>query len=113
MRYQFFFKLYGAAPANLPAGYPNADAAARAVTFGFAIGTDFANPTLNPTLISQTPNAKVLNVETINGDVAGASGYQPGVALGLQATALTLEGGTPLPAPRIVHHYTTASEALP
>src|SRR5262249_32296603 len=46
-QYHFFFKLYGAAPANLPAGYANADAAARAVTFGFAVGTDMDNPTLN------------------------------------------------------------------
>jgi hypothetical protein len=96
-QYQFFVKLYGAAPANLPAGYPNADAAARAVTFGFAIGTDFANPTLAPTIISQTQNAKVLNAQTINGDVAGASGYQPGVALGLQPTALPLQGSTAPP----------------
>src|SRR5262249_12353353 len=66
-QYQFFVKLYGAAPVNLPAGYPNADAAARAVTFGFAVGTDLANPTLNPTLIAQVENAKVLNAETING----------------------------------------------
>src|SRR5262249_48458875 len=44
-QYQFFLKLYTPAP-NLPGGYPNADAAARAVTFGFAVGTDLANPTL-------------------------------------------------------------------
>jgi hypothetical protein len=91
-QYQFFLKLYGAAPANLPHGYPNADAAARAVTFGFAVGTDLANPTLNPTLISQIENAKVLNAETINGDVSGAAGYQNNVALGLQPTALPLQG---------------------
>jgi len=91
-QYQFFVKLYGGAPANLPAGYPNADAAARATTFGFAVGTDLANPTLNPTLISQIENAKVLNAETINGDVSGAAGYQNNVALGSQPIAPPLQG---------------------
>jgi hypothetical protein len=92
-QYQFFVKLYGAAPANLPAGYPNADAAARAVTFGFAVGTDLANPALNPTLIGQLENAKVLNAETINGDVSGAAGYQNNVAIGSQPKAAPLQGG--------------------
>ena len=91
-QYQFFVKLYGGAPANLPAGYPNADAAARATTFGFAVGTDLANPTLNPTLISQIENAQVLNAETINGDVAGAAGYQNNVSLGSQPIAPPLQG---------------------
>jgi hypothetical protein len=90
-QYQFFVKLYGA-PGNLPAGYPSADAAARAVTFGFAVGTDLADPTLNPTLFSQIENAKELNAETINGDVSGTAGYQNNVALALQPTALPLQG---------------------
>jgi hypothetical protein len=96
-QYQFFVKLYGAAPANLPAEYPNADAAARATTFGFAVGTDLANPTLNPTLTFQIENAKVLNAETINGDATGAAGYQNNVPLGLQPTALPLNPGPPPP----------------
>jgi hypothetical protein len=91
-QYQFFVKLYGAAPVNLPAGYANADAAARAVTFGFAVGTDMDNPTLNPALIAEVENAKELNALTINGDVAGASGYQTNVALALQPIAPPLQG---------------------
>jgi hypothetical protein len=91
-QYQFFVKLYGAAPANLPAGYANADAAARATTFGFAVGTDMDNPTLNPALIAEVENAKVLNALTINGDVAGASGYQTFKALALQPIAPPLQG---------------------
>jgi hypothetical protein len=91
-QYQFFLKLYGAAPANLPAGYANADAAARATTFGFAVGTDMDNPTLNPALIAEVENAKVLNALTINGDVAGASGYQTFKALALQPIAPPLQG---------------------
>jgi hypothetical protein len=114
-QYQFFVKLYGAAPANLPAGYPSADAAARAVTFGFAVGTDLANPALNPKLISQIENAKVLNAETINGDVSGAAGYQNNVPLGSQPTALPLQPvelppllaivGTPLDATAHAIHF--------
>jgi hypothetical protein len=99
-QYQFFVKLYGGAPANLPAGYPNADAAARATTFGFAVGTDLANPALNPTLIGQLENAKVLNAETINGDVTGAAGYQNNVAIGSQPKALPLQGSTTPHRPR-------------
>src|SRR5262249_3817290 len=99
-QYQFFVKLYGA-PGNLPAGYPSADAAARAVTFGFAVGTDLANPTLNPTLFSQIENAKELNAETINGDVSGTAGYQNKVTLGLQPTALPLQGAPPTLTPGI------------
>jgi hypothetical protein len=91
-QYQFFVKLYGAAPVNLPGGYANADAAARAVTFGFAVGTDMDNPTLNPALIAEVENAKVLNALTINGDVAGASGYQTNKALFLQPIAPPLQG---------------------
>jgi hypothetical protein len=90
-QYQFFVKLYGA-PGNLPPGFPSADAAARAVTFGFAVGTDLADPTLNLTLFSQIENAKELNAETINGDVSDTAGYQNNVALGLQPTALPLQG---------------------
>ena len=93
-QYQFFVKLYGAAPANLPAGYPNADAAARAATFGFAVGTDLANPTLNANLVSQVQNALTLNAETINGDVAGAAAFQPTAALGLQPPRIPLQGSS-------------------
>src|SRR5262249_6461335 len=95
-QYQFFVKLYGGAPANLPAGYPNADAAARATTFGFAVGTDLANPALNPTLINHVENAKALNAQTINGDVSGTAGYQNNVALGSQPIAPPLQGFTEL-----------------
>src|SRR5262249_23676898 len=68
--------------------------AARAVTFGFAVGTDLDNPTLNPTLITQIENAKALNALTINGDVSGAAGYQTNVALNLQPTAPPVQGST-------------------
>jgi hypothetical protein len=107
-QYKFFLNLYGSnLPASLPASYPNADAAARAVTFGFAVGTDLANPALNPTLISQLENAKVLNAETINGDVSGAAGYQNNVAIGSQPKALPLQGGTPTPPPSPTNVFLT------
>jgi len=90
-QYKFFLNLYGT---SLPGGYPNADAAARAAAFGFAVGTDLANPGLNPTLISQLENALFLNAETINGDVSGAAGYQTNVAIGQppQPKAAPLQG---------------------
>src|SRR5262249_54219896 len=93
-QYKFFLNLYGT---SLPGGYPNADAAARAAAFGFAVGTDLANPGLNPTLISQLENALFLNAETINGDVTGAAVYKNNVAIGSQSKAAALQGSTPPP----------------
>src|SRR5262249_54696600 len=107
-QYKFFLNLYGSnLPASLPPSYPNADAAARAAAFGFAVGTDLANPALNPTLISQLENAKVLNAETINGDVTGAAGYQNNVAIGSQPKALPLQGSTTPPPPSPTNVFLT------
>src|SRR5262249_24324066 len=49
-------------------------------------------------LMDQLENGKILNAETINGDVSGANGYQVGVALGALKTALPLQSG-PTPPP--------------
>ena len=91
-QYNGYVDLYNKA---LPAGYNNADDAARAATFGVAVGTDIANPTLNPTLISQVNNALILNAESLIGDVTGTAVYKAGIALASEPPALPLQGTPP------------------
>jgi hypothetical protein len=91
-QYNGYVDLYNKA---LPAGYNNADDAARAATFGVAVGTDIANPTLNAKLISQVNNALILNAESLIGDVTGAAVYKAGIALASEPTALPLQGTPP------------------
>jgi hypothetical protein len=92
-QYNGYVDLYNKA---LPAGYNNADDAARAATFGVAVGTDIANPTLNAKLISQVNNALILNAESLIGDVTGAAVYKAGIALASEPTALPLQGSPPV-----------------
>src|SRR5262249_432104 len=96
-QYNSYLALYTPA-GNLPPGYTSAADAARAAVFGIAAGQDLTQLTVNPMLIAQVENAKILNAETINGDVSGANGYQAGVALGALKTALPLQSG-PTPPP--------------